>query len=71
VLDNPAPIFRIDTFGGNGVEIILSIWFDRNFLLDAKTTMLMDIKKRYEHEDIEIPYEKIDVMIKETPAQNS
>ncbi|MDR1400468.1 MAG: mechanosensitive ion channel family protein [Treponema sp.] len=69
VLDNPAPLFRVDKFDERGVGIIMSLWFDKNFVLETKTSVLMDIKRRFDEERIELTYKKIDIGI--VPAQFS
>ncbi|MDR2418910.1 MAG: mechanosensitive ion channel family protein [Treponema sp.] len=61
VLDNPAPLFRVDKFDERGVGIIMSVWFDRNFVLETKTSVLMDIKRRFDEECIELTYRKVDI----------
>ncbi|MDR1867065.1 MAG: mechanosensitive ion channel family protein [Treponema sp.] len=59
VLVNPGPLFRVDKLDLSGVQIILNVWFDSNYLLDTKTSMLMDIKQRFEKECIE--FSKINI----------
>lgn len=69
VLDNPAPLFRVDKFDERGIGIIMSVWFDRNFVLETKTSVLMDIKRRFDEERIELTYQKVDIGI--VPARFS
>ncbi|MDR0636446.1 MAG: mechanosensitive ion channel family protein [Treponema sp.] len=69
VLDNPTPLFRVDKFDERGVGIIMSLWFDKNFVLETKTSVLMDIKRRFDEERIELTYQKVDIGI--VPAQFS
>jgi small-conductance mechanosensitive channel len=61
VLDNPAPLFRVDEFNRAGVGIIFNVWFDKNFILETKTSMYMMIKKRFDEEHIELPSQKVDI----------
>jgi small-conductance mechanosensitive channel len=63
VLDNPAPLFRVDKFDERGIGIIMSLWFDKNFVLETKTSVLMDIKRRFDEEHIELTYKKVDIGI--------
>lgn len=63
VLDNPAPLFRVDQFDRAGVVIIFNVWFDKNYLLETKTSMFMTIKKRFDEEHIELPYQKVDIKV--------
>ncbi|MDR1324754.1 MAG: mechanosensitive ion channel family protein [Treponema sp.] len=69
VLDNPAPLFRVDKFDERGIGIIMSLWFDKNFVLETKTSILMDIKRRFDEECIELTYQKVDIGI--VPARFS
>jgi len=61
VLENPAPIFRVDGFERVGPLVNLTVWFDRNRLLDVRTSMLMEISGRLAREGIEIPNERVEV----------
>ncbi|MDR2536336.1 MAG: mechanosensitive ion channel family protein [Treponema sp.] len=65
-LDNPAPLFRVDQFERSGPVIIFNVWFDKNFVLETKTSMFMAIKKRFDEEHIEFPYQKVDIRVSDT-----
>ncbi|MDR2517865.1 MAG: mechanosensitive ion channel family protein [Spirochaetaceae bacterium] len=65
VLENPAPLFRVDQFDRAGAAVIFNVWFDRNYILETKTAMFMGIKKRFDQEHIELPYQKIDIKVSE------
>jgi small-conductance mechanosensitive channel len=62
VLDNPAPLFRLDKLDKTGASIIFNVWFDAQYVLETKTAMLLMIKKRFDEEHIELPYQKIEVL---------
>jgi small conductance mechanosensitive channel len=64
-LDNPEPLFRVDQFDRAGPLIIFNVWFDKNFVLETRTSMLMGIKKRFDEEHIELPYQKVDIRVRE------
>ncbi|MDR0567953.1 MAG: mechanosensitive ion channel family protein [Spirochaetaceae bacterium] len=66
VLDNPAPLFRVDQFDRAGPLIIFNVWFDKNFILETKTSMYMGIKKRFDEERIELPCQKVDIRVRES-----
>jgi small-conductance mechanosensitive channel len=68
VLDNPAPLFRLDKLDEKGAGIILSVWFDKNFVLETKTALLMDIKQRFDEAHIELPYQKVDIRLNQLPT---
>lgn len=68
VCDNPEPRVRFRSFGNSSLDIELLCWVDipevRGRVLDALNTT---IYKRFIVEEIEIPYSKHDVYIKEMP----
>jgi small-conductance mechanosensitive channel len=63
VLVNPPPFFRVENFDRAGVEIIFNVWFDKELVLETRTSMLMAIHKRFAEEGIELPYQKVDVKL--------
>jgi small-conductance mechanosensitive channel len=63
VLVNPPPVFRVEQFDRAGIGIIFNVWFDKNMVLETKTSMYMEIRKRFAEEGIEIPYQKVDVKV--------
>ena len=70
VLDNPAPLFRIEDFGRAGPVIIFNVWFDKDQFLETRTSMYMAIQKRFAEENIELPYQKMDIKINSGEAEN-
>jgi len=63
VLDNPAPLFRVDTLDRAGPVINFNVWFEKSQLLEVRTSMYMTIQKRFAEERIEIPYQKLDIKV--------
>jgi MscS family membrane protein len=66
ICDNPEPRVRFREFGGSGLLFELLVWVEkpvfRGRVLDQLNTI---IYKRFNEEDIEIPYSKHDLYIKE------
>jgi small-conductance mechanosensitive channel len=62
-LKNPAPFFGFDTFGDSGCFLLFNVWFEKDNFWNLKNSLLMAIKKSFEAQDIEIPYQKIDINI--------
>ena len=60
-LDNPEPIFLIKEFGGSGIDILFGVWFEKSDMLNLKNSIMMEIKDRFEREDIEIPFPHVSV----------
>ena len=62
-LENPAPFFGIDKLENGGISILFNIWFESSNSWNLKNSIIIDIKKRFETEGIEIPCQKIEVSI--------
>ena len=62
-LENPAPFFGIDKLDNSGINILFNTWFESSNFWNIKNSIIIDIKKRFEAEGIEIPYQKIDINI--------
>jgi small-conductance mechanosensitive channel len=70
-IDNPAPLFGVDKFDRTGVILLFGVWFEKSNYWNFRTSIFMDIKQRFEQEHIEIPYQKIDICIKQDePVSN-
>ncbi len=55
-LTEPEPIFIIQQFGDSGQEILFGIWFEKSDFLALKNSMMIEIKRRFDAEGIEIPF---------------
>jgi small-conductance mechanosensitive channel len=55
-LDEPAPLFIINRFGESAVELLFGVWFEKSDFLGLKNSIMVEIKKRFDLEGIEIPY---------------
>ncbi|MDR1029811.1 MAG: mechanosensitive ion channel family protein [Treponema sp.] len=64
-MDNPAPLFGVDKFDRTGVVLLFGVWFHKSNYWNVRNSMLIGIKQRFEQEHIEIPYQKIDISIKQ------
>ncbi|MCL1813846.1 MAG: mechanosensitive ion channel family protein [Treponema sp.] len=62
-LENPPPFFGIDRFDNSGIILLFNIWFETSNFWNLKNSIIIDIKKRFEAEGIEIPCQKIDITI--------
>ena len=67
--DEPAPRVRMRAFGASSLDFELLCWIeqppDRGRI---RHELLMDVYKSFAAEDIEIPYSKHDLYIKEMPS---
>ena len=66
VLQDPAPGVWYDGFGASGIELTVAVWFNVEDLITVKNEIFVAIKQVLDEARIEIPYDKLDVFIKET-----
>lgn len=66
VLCDPEPKVWLNGFGASGIEFIVAGWFYPADFLDAKNELFVEIKKGLDAAGISIPYDKLDVYVKET-----
>ncbi|MBE6017805.1 MAG: mechanosensitive ion channel family protein [Lachnospiraceae bacterium] len=65
VLKDPAPFARISDYGaGNGVKITMRAWCNSAEYWDAYFNLLDDVKNAFEANGIVIPFNQLDVHIK-------
>lgn len=65
VLDTPAPFARISDYGaGNGVKITMRAWCNSAEYWDTYFNLLDDVKDAFEANNIVIPFNQLDVHIK-------
>ena len=64
VLTNPAPNAWFEKFGESGITLILAVWFNKDDLINVKNQVFIAIKQVFDNAGIEIPYNKIDVYLK-------
>ena len=59
ILDEPEPFIMFDKFGSSALEITFGVWFARDDWQKAKSGIMIDIKERFDAENIEIPFPHI------------
>jgi small-conductance mechanosensitive channel len=68
VCKNPNPRVRMRNFGASSIDFELLVWIDEPVLKGRVThALLMTVYKKFKENNIEIPYSKQDVYIKEMP----
>jgi len=55
-LDEPAPLVLFKGFGASSLDFMLGVWFEKSDLLKLRTSIMADIKRRFDEEGIEIPF---------------
>ena len=69
-LDNPEPLVVLDKFADSGVEILFGLWFEKSNYLTLKNSIMLDIRKRFRLEGINIPFPQMDIHLSE-PTRSS
>jgi small-conductance mechanosensitive channel len=64
VLDDPAPLVYFDSYGDSSINMVLAVWFKREYYWDTRNTVFMNIKTAFDATGIEIPFNQIDVNMK-------
>ncbi len=66
VLRKPEPFFMVQSFGANGIELFLGVWFANPDWEQANNGMYIDIKKNFDAAGIEFAYPTMTVYPKKT-----
>lgn len=64
LLKDPAPAAWFDGFGESGINMTIAAWFNTADFIQAKNELYIAIKKVFDEAEIEIPYNQLDVKIK-------
>ena len=65
VLRTPEPFAEVGEYAASSVEVYVRVWCKRTDYWDVKFFMLREIKKAYDEAGIEIPFDQLDVNIKQ------
>ncbi len=60
-LDEPGPLFFIKDFGNSGIDILYGVWCVKSDYLALKNSIMIDVKKRFDAEGIEIPFPHLSI----------
>lgn len=63
VLKDPAFAVWYDGFGDSGINVNLAVWFKNSDLIQVKNEVYINIKKVFDEEKINIPYNRLDVSL--------
>lgn len=55
-LDEPAPLIVFKGFGDSALEFMFGPWFSKTDYIALRNSLLMEVKRRFDEEDIEIPF---------------
>jgi len=58
-LKEPAPLFSIEKFDESGIKILYGVWVNKEDYLALKNSLMINLKDKFEHEHVTIPYPHI------------
>ena len=64
ILQSPAPFVHITAFSASSVDIEIRVWTYTEYYWDVHFSMLENIKRAFDKAEIEIPYNQLDVHLK-------
>jgi len=57
--NEPEPLIVFKGFGESSMEFLLAVWTDRTEMQATRTSLMKDIKARFEEEGIDLPYQRM------------
>jgi small-conductance mechanosensitive channel len=60
-LEEPEPVFIIQTFGDSSINITFGVWFEKANYLAVKNSVFIEIKETFDRESIEIPFPHVSI----------
>ncbi|MBR7142940.1 MAG: mechanosensitive ion channel [Clostridia bacterium] len=64
ILDDPAPFIRVSAHGASSVDIVTCVWVKSADYWTVYFDLLEGVKKAFDENGIEIPYNQLDVHVK-------
>ena len=58
-LKEPAPLFSIEKSDESGIKILYGVWVNKEDYLALKNSLMINLKDKFEHEHVTIPYPHI------------
>lgn len=63
ILQDPAPLIGVDVLNASSVDFLVRFWVNAEDRIKIKLIMLQKVKMRFDAENIEIPYNKLDINV--------
>ena len=57
--NEPEPLIVFKGFGDGSMEFLVAVWVDRTEMQSARTSLMRDIKERFDREGIDLPYQRM------------
>ncbi len=61
ILRSPNPIFIVEGFGESGISLFFGVWFAKDDFVEAKNSMHIEIKRRFDEEKVEFAFQTVTV----------
>ncbi|HRY84553.1 MAG TPA: mechanosensitive ion channel family protein [Candidatus Cloacimonadota bacterium] len=61
-LRDPPHVILLDEFGDSGIKLTFGVWCETASFWDLKNALMLSIKERFDHDNIEIPYPHMRLM---------
>lgn len=65
VLTDPAPFVRVSSHSASSIDIVTRLWVNAGDYWDVNFYMLEEVKKAFDANNIEIPFNQLDVHVKQ------
>ncbi len=66
--NDPEPLIALRGVGGTSLDFLVAVWADNQEFLATRSSLLRDIKERFDREGIALPYERFVVVQREDAA---
>lgn len=70
ILKIPEPLIRLGKWNDNSVDFIVRVWLKTENYWKINFDLMEEFKKEFDKENIEIPFPKMDVYLKENKTEN-
>lgn len=60
-LEEPEPVIIFKAFGSSSIDILFGVWFEKSNWVEIRNSILIDVKKAFDREGIEIPFPHVSV----------
>jgi len=68
--NEPMPVIALKGFGETSLDFLVAVWADRTELQATRSSLLRDIKERFDREGIELPYQRLASVTEREPVKN-
>ena len=63
ILEDPKPLIKVSAHADSSINIVVKVWVNNSDYWEVNYAMLEEVKRRFDEEKIEIPYNQLDVHV--------